>query len=247
LAVICIDAGNTFVKVALMEQTVAQSLSVIPTGDSDALSAHLRALPRAEGGIIANVGMPSPEIMACLLAKSDFCIELTEKTPLPIQNLYQTPATLGKDRLAAVVGAHTLHPGRNVLVIDAGTALTVDFLDHAGNYRGGNISPGLQLRYTALHEHTENLPLLTQTADFKMLGTTTASAIIAGVQFGMIFEINAYISLFRKQYADLLALITGGDAFFFENKIEIPIFAESNLIGIGLESIIRYNLVRDCR
>ena len=170
-------------------------------------------------------------------------MELTADTPVPIQNLYKTPETLGKDRLAAIVGAYSLFPDRDVLVFDAGTALTIDFIDKDGNYHGGNISPGLNMRFRALNDYTQKIFLQSQTDDYKLLGDTTASAVVSGVQNGMVFEVKYYIDHFVKKFPDLVIIFTGGDKNFLENKIERFIFAEPNLVFIGLDKILKFNII----
>jgi len=170
---------------------------------------------------------------------------LSAETPVPVNNLYKTPETLGKDRLAAVVGAHSLFPDKNILVLDAGTALTIDFIDKDGNYRGGNISPGLNMRFRALHEYTQKLFLQSQSDEYQFLGCDTASAITSGVQNGIIFEINYYIDHFVKQFPGLVTILTGGDVNFLVDKIKKYIFAEPNLVFIGLMKIIEFNINKE--
>lgn len=240
MKLICTDAGNTLIKVALMEDSVIRSVASFPLSDSGLL-AYLSSLSRADACILSSVSVVNHEVIDILSQKSAHFMELTHKTPVPINNLYKTPETLGNDRLAAVVGAYGLFPGRDVLVIDAGTALTIDFIDRAGNYRGGNISPGLNMRFRALHDDTQKLFLQSQTDDFEMIGNTTASAITSGVQNGIIFEINHYINHFVKQFPDLVTVLTGGDVNFFVNKIEKCTFAEPNLVFFGLMKIIEFN------
>ncbi len=210
--------------------------------DTDAILQYVRTLPHTDACIVSSVSEIKPLLMKALIEKAPYFIELTAGTPIPIRNLYQTPETLGKDRLAAVVGAHSLYSGRNVLVIDAGTALTIDFIDGEGNYHGGNISPGLKMRFQSLHDYTKRLPLLIQSNEYKMIGDSTEAAIIAGVQNGIIFEVKEYIERFTKQYPDLVAVMTGGDVNFLVDKLKIPIFVESNLVFIGLGKIIQYNI-----
>jgi len=238
---ICIDAGNTFFKIALMEEGEVQSLASFPLTDVHGLLQHLKSLPQADACILSSVVSILPRIVDVFRQKSAYFIELTHETPLPIRNLYQTPETLGKDRLAAVVGAYCLFPGKDILVFDAGTALTIDFIDRNGNYRGGNISPGLNMRFRALYDDTQKLFLQTQTDDFDLIGNTTASAIISGVQNGIIFEINNYVHHFVNKFPTLVKILTGGDINFFENKLESHIFAIPNLIFIGLEKIVKFN------
>ncbi|MCF8335378.1 MAG: type III pantothenate kinase [Bacteroidales bacterium] len=169
-------------------------------------------------------------------------IELSSKTSLPIKNLYQTPESLGNDRIAAVTGGISLFPDSNILVIDAGTAITFDFINKHKEYLGGNISPGLSMRYQALHQFTNRLPLLQKQEDFKLLGDNTNKAIIRGVQNGIVFEMNHYIEYLSNEKGNVTTILTGGDSNFFDNKLKYPIFVESDLVLIGLNKILKYNI-----
>ena len=226
-----------------MEDGDILSLASFPHADTIRLLHHVISLPMADACILSNVGAIDLTIIDALMHKSALFMELTASTPIPVCNMYKTPESLGNDRLAAIIGAYSLFPGRDVLVFDAGTALTIDFLDKDGNYHGGNISPGLNMRFRALHDYTKKLFLQTQTDDFQTLGDTTASAIVSGVQNGMIFEMNNYINHFVEKYPDLITILTGGDVNFFVNKINSCIFAAPNLVFIGLEKIIKFNLL----
>lgn len=168
-------------------------------------------------------------------------IELTHQSNLPIKINYETPATLGKDRIAAAVGANWLFPNTPTLVIDIGTAITIDFVSKKNIFEGGIISPGQELRFKALHHFTGKLPLGQPEKEVGLAGYSTLSAIQLGVINGIVFEINEYISRYTKQYSDLKILITGGDAYLFDRKINYPIFAESFLVPIGLNTILNYN------
>lgn len=169
-------------------------------------------------------------------------INLNHTTPLPYKNLYHTPESLGNDRIAGIAGAYNRFPGANVLVIDLGTAITYDLITSNGEYKGGNISPGLVTRFNALHSFTSRLPLLGK-ADVQIdLGTDTRSAIIAGVQNGILYEINGYIEHNSTEFPDLVIILTGGDADFFANKLKKPIFVDPNLILSGLNAILEYNI-----
>ena len=170
---------------------------------------------------------------------------LNETTRLPVKTEYKTPETLGKDRIAAVTGAHTLYPDRNKLVIDAGTAITYDFIDKNGIYAGGNISPGLKMRYKALHNFTNRLPLIDYSNDIDLTGKTTREAINNGVVFGMIYEIQGYISAYMEKYKDLTIIMTGGDAIYFEEKLKSSIFVIFNLNLLGLNRILEYNVAEE--
>lgn len=168
-------------------------------------------------------------------------IELTHKTPLPIKLDYTTPETLGKDRIAGAVAIAMLFEGCASLVIDIGTAITIDFINENGVFKGGVISPGPETRFKSLHDNTGKLPLINPSKNVEILGNSTKKAIQSGVQNGILYEINGYISRFKEQYPELKVIITGGYAFLFEKNINYPIFADSFLIPKGLNRILIYN------
>jgi type III pantothenate kinase len=171
-------------------------------------------------------------------------ILLDHETSLPIENCYETKETLGKDRLAAVVGGNFLYPNTNLLVVDAGTAITYDIMDKQGQYLGGNISAGLQMRFKALNYFTNQLPLLDPVDHIPLFGRNTKEAILVGVQNGLLFEVDSTIEHYRGPYPGLKVLLTGGDAKFFENKLKSIIFVVSNLVMIGLNRILIHNIER---
>jgi type III pantothenate kinase len=165
---------------------------------------------------------------------------LSHHTKLPFHNEYQTPETLGPDRIAAVAGAFHLYPGRNLLVIDAGTAVTYDYL--AGiTYKGGNISPGISMRFKALHRFTGKLPLGSTLEKYSSPGITTLDAVTAGVTDGLIYEINEYIRLFEENNIDAMVLITGGDSGYLKDRISYKVNYQPDLVLTGLNYILEYN------
>ena len=181
-------------------------------------------------------------------------IYLNHLTPIPIRNLYSTPQTLGTDRLASVTGAYYEAMNRNngepidVLVIDMGTAITYDIIDAAGNYLGGNISPGVLMRLKALHHFTDKLPLVelspedfNNTAESFSFGDTTQSAIINGVVQGVKCEIKGVVEQLLLKYPRLLIFLTGGDYINFDEQLKKRIFADKFLVAKGLNIILQYN------
>ena len=168
-------------------------------------------------------------------------IEVEGNTPLPIENCYSTKNTLGNDRIAGAVGAFYLYPETNVLVIDAGTAITYDLLTDKGQYLGGTISPGIDMRFRALHQFTGKLPLVNQQEYNKLYGTSTEHAIRAGVQNGVVFEVDKTIDTFKEFYNNLKVIITGGNVEFFDKKLKNSFFVHFNLIALGLNRILEYN------
>jgi len=194
-------------------------------------------------GILSSVADVNPEVVSFLDEKLNRFIVLDENTPMPITIQYKTPQTLGRDRIASAVGAYTKHPDRNLLVIDSGTAITYDLIQAGGIYSGGNISPGMTIRFKALNNYTKRLPMLDENGDIPELGYDTESAIRAGVVNGIVKEINAYIDEFEIKYPDLLVFLTGGHSFYFETKLKKSIFADGNLVLDGLNEILNYQYV----
>jgi type III pantothenate kinase len=160
---------------------------------------------------------------------------------LPFTIEYRTPHTLGNDRIAAVAAANAQFPGQNCLVIDAGTAITFDLIDSQNVYRGGNISPGLSMRFQALHTFTQKLPLIEQSGETPLLGYSTETAIRSGVIWGVVFEIERYINELKGMYPNLQIMLTGGDSVFLADKINYPIFVDEFLVLKGLNRILEYN------
>ena len=165
-------------------------------------------------------------------------IRFDKSTPLPLEVNYRTPGTLGSDRIAAAVGAWGEAPGRNILVIDAGSAITIDFVGKDGKYNGGNIAPGIKMRLRALHEYTDRLPMVEKEGDTPAIGYDTETAIRSGVINGVCHEIEGYINEFKQKYCDVLVFLTGGDEKPLKNRIKSCIFADKYLVAKGLNRIL---------
>ncbi|KAA6328594.1 Type III pantothenate kinase [termite gut metagenome] len=211
---VTIDIGNTLTKIAVFDKNELTEIFYDRNGSLENFP-EICDKYSIENGIVATVKEigtnARKQIENCLFP----ILWLTHKTKLPIVNLYKTPETLGYDRIAAVVGANDRFPGKNILVIDAGTAITYEFIDAESQYHGGNISPGLQMRFNALHHYTERLPLIQREGEVAGISKDTETAIRSGVVKGIEYEIRGYISDFKEKYPDLLIFLTGGGWFFF--------------------------------
>jgi len=237
-----IDIGNTRNKLAIINKDSIIDSIVLDDINPEIINKIAIDYPQIRNVILSSVKEPNPELLKFLASKFDNFIELSSNTKIPIENLYETKKTLGKDRLAAVVGANNNFPTSNVLVIDMGTAITFDFINSKAQYVGGTISPGMKMRFKALNYYTGKLPLVKEENDFKLIGRNTKDAIISGVQSGITFEIDSYINHFKQKYDDLKTILTGGDAIFFDKKLKNTIFVNLNLNFIGLNTILEYNL-----
>jgi type III pantothenate kinase len=240
-----LDIGNTKTKVAVFNSEELVESCCIEQISGQYIKQISRQYKFIDKAILSTVKDVDTNFIEFLKKEVNYFLEIDSNTPLPIKNLYKSPKTLGKDRLAAIVGAFNIFPGNNVLVVDAGTAITFDILTSKGEYIGGNISPGIDTRFRALNEFTGRLPRLKRERIFPDIGYSTESAVISGVQWGVIYEIEAYIAKFSKKYKDLKIILTGGDADFFDRKLKNPIFVISNLILIGLNKILLYNEKKD--
>ncbi|MBE50850.1 MAG: pantothenate kinase [Flavobacteriales bacterium] len=230
-----IDIGNTFVKYAVFSNNDIIYFLKDKDFDND----------------IANQVIKDYKVSSCIISsvrekisynlKTSSVFELSHKTKIPFNIIYSNKETLGADRIAAIVGATELHRNNNILIIDAGTCITFDYIDNNSNYRGGRISPGIMLRYRSLFDYTSKLPFLEKNKDYDFLGMNTKNCIISGVQNGIVSEIQEIINVIKKENDDLLVIITGGDAFFFEKEFKNTIFADEHLLIKGLNRILEYN------
>ncbi len=235
-----IDQGNTTAKVAVFDSDTMLLEETHELLQQDRIRA-LCDFYSIRAAIFSNVNRSSAELSGFFQKQLDSFIYLDHQTPLPIKNLYQTPQTLGPDRLAAVIGADNIKPNASLLVIDSGTAVTYDFIQE-GVYHGGNIAPGLQLRFRALHEFTSKLPLCGYEGVIPLLGTDTETAIRSGVVNGMLFEMEGVVNALKASHPDLYVFLTGGDAFFFESRLKSANFVDYFLVLKGLNRILNYNV-----
>ena len=235
-----IDIGNTKAKIAFFDGGEMVDVVAESNQSLGCLKALCSQYP-IEQGIVATVIDLNEKVLVDLAALPFPLLWLNHQTPLPVVNLYETPETLGYDRMAAVVGANEQFPHRDILVIDAGTCITYEFIDSKGQYHGGNISPGMQMRFKALHQFTGRLPLVDTNGRKLPMGRDTETAIRAGVMKGMEYEISGYIESMKHKYPELLVFLTGGDDFSFDSSVKSIIFADRFLVLKGLNRILNYN------
>ena len=232
-----IDMGNTRVKYAVFDGGTVVSDGCSEEFDEAVIDRILAAHPGITQAIVATTRGPVDDTVALVRRRIGRCLRLSPQLPLPIRNGYTTPETLGEDRLAAAVGAASLYPGRNLLIVDFGTAITIDQVSADGVFRGGNISPGVQMRFRALHDYTAALPLCESCEDQTLLGRSTVEAIRQGVMNGIAFEIEGYIARLFPEIDALSIIFTGGDAKFFVKRIKNTIFAHCDLVFLGLNHL----------
>lgn len=236
-----IEKGNTAVKIAVFDHETMLASSVYEHLKKSDLISFFEKYPLVNG-ILSTVTDFDNELIALLEEHMACFVCLNEQTRLPITIQYDTPETLGKDRIAAVTGANFLQPDSNILVIDAGTAITYDVIEASGTFIGGNISPGMTTRFRSLNAFTKRLPIIKEREVVPLLGSDTETAILAGVVNGIVYEMDAYIADLRNVYPELFVFLTGGHSFYFERRLKNSIFAAINLVLIGLNRILEYNV-----
>jgi type III pantothenate kinase len=234
---IVIDQGNTLLKIALFEEGRLLTVFSFESFPEDWLQKTIQDY-RPQKGILSAVKQVDPLLLSFLQSHIPYFYELNVSTPLPLRLDYKTPHTLGMDRIAAATGAYVQKPSDNLFVIDIGTAITLDYVEK-GVYKGGNISPGPEIRFKALHDHTSRLPLLDENGEIPDLGYDTETAIRSGVIDGIVREIDSYVDEYKKKY-NVFAFLTGGYSFYFETRLKNSIFADENLVLKGLNEILNY-------
>lgn len=236
-----VDVGNTWAKVGLFKNGQLMSKNQFLSKEINALD--LQAFIQDQ--IVE-------QALFCSVVKTLTPQNLFPNAPFPVltlehisklnfENLYQTPQSLGSDRIALIAGAVALFPAKEVLVVSAGTCLTYDFKNDQDQYLGGRIAPGLQMRYRALHEQTDKLPQLSIEAYDLLSGDTTETAIHAGVFGGMVNEIESVIDKFVENHPTLTVILTGGDTNLLVNSVKKRIFAHSILLMTGLNALLEIN------
>jgi type III pantothenate kinase len=237
-----IDIGNNYTKSALFHNGKITQQVIDDKGRMDNM--YLLTKDAVVQSAIVSSVRPIGEELRDFLSAYDVLIHLSHETPLPIVLDYDTPSTLGRDRIAGVVGSTSLFPNQNTLVIDAGTCITYDFIDAEGTYRGGSISPGLSMRYQSLNNFTGALPLVEHQDPNMLVGKSTEDSIRTGVFNGMVNEINGTIRRYKLEKSPLNLVICGGDAKKLLSGMEEEAIHEHDLVLIGLHKILIYNALQ---
>lgn len=241
MANLCVDIGNTRIKMGWFTKEQMLGSKSILRSEIAQIDAFLTN-HTAENVIFSTVAETLPKEVKDFLPADIPILELSPDLPLPIEIAYRTPQTLGRDRLAAVLGAHALFPGLYNLVIDAGTCITYDFLTEKGVYLGGNISPGWQMRLDAMQHFTARLPRPSAEIPENWVGNSTVTALQNGAFTGLTLEIQGYIDRLAALHPAINVLLTGGDADFFAKKLKSKIFVNQNLVLWGLNKTLNYNV-----
>lgn len=237
-----VDAGNTRVKCAVFERRELIGQISCPTADfCREVKGIFDTYPGIRRAIVSSVAHLDKRGLEVLHVFCPVHI-LGPDSRIPFKNSYASPNTLGTDRIALATAAFYSYPRHNTLVVDAGSCITYDMINDYGEYLGGAISPGLRMRYKALHEHTSRLPLLEPARELTdFIGNSTHGSMHSGVINGLCLEVDGMISLYNTRFSDLTVILTGGDAQFLSKRLKSTIFANSNFLLEGLNYLLEYN------
>jgi type III pantothenate kinase len=237
-----LDLGNTNKKLAITDSSgTIIKLEILTDISTPAIKTFVEKNPGIDSCILSSV-IRHPSSINTFLEKHFRFIELTESTPLPVINRYRAPKELGKDRLAAITGGASFFPCKDLLVIVAGTCITYNLITSGNEFLGGAISPGLSMRFKALHTFTAKLPLVTFKEIENPVGTNTEQSILSGVINGIVSEMEGFALLYKKEFPDLKIILSGGDLKYFDNRLKISIFAIPNIVLLGLHQILTFNV-----
>jgi len=241
---VAVDIGNSRIKAGVFQRDLLLFDSECATskeGFHDLLKQLFDRYPDIEHGIMSSVHSET-DLFHDLLTLFCRVIRVHPGLKFPFRMGYATPETLGTDRLALASAAMYFHPRSNVLIIDSGTCITYDFINQEQIYLGGAISPGLRMRYQALHRYTGKLPLLQPMRFPGLVGNSTEESMHSGIIKGLGYEVDGTIDAYRKEYQDLTVILTGGDALFFVKQLKNSIFAHSKFLLKGLNYLLEFNI-----
>lgn len=238
---LCIDWGNSSVKAAIFnDEQIVESVT-FSESEAEKVLSSLIAAHKPVKAILSSVVFHPVGIEQMLRDQIKPFVKLDGNTSLPIINAYASSGTLGTDRVALATAAHMANPAKNNLVISLGTCITYNFVQKNRTFRGGAISPGLQMRLKAMTQFTDKLPEVSVDGELLLLGYDTETCMRSGAIFGMAAEIDGMIKEFENLYPDFNAVLTGGDAPFFAGKLKSKIFADPDMLMKGLNLILKYN------
>lgn len=238
---LCFDFGNTRLKCGVFKEAELQDVLVLPDDSPGTISGLIKKYKPAKS-ILSSVINHNPEMETLLSAASRFH-KLDHKSKIPVTTPVGKPQDIGADRLALVVAAVHLFPGKNNLVVGLGSAITYNFINKFHEFTGGGISPGMEMRFKSLQLFTAKLPLVEKDWNLPLIGYDTRTNILSGVILGMAKEIDGMIDAYSERYGNFNVLLTGGDAPYFVYHLKNKIFADPNLIFKGLYAISEHNNV----
>jgi type III pantothenate kinase len=238
MTTLCLDFGNTRLKTAVFEDNMLKEVIVLR--DQAAHLEEILATYKPQRSILSSVIHHEAAVESILASHTDFH-KLTNTSKLPFTVPVGKPETMGADRLAIAAAAVFLFPGKNNVVVGLGSCITFNFINQEHQFLGGSISPGMEMRFQAMHRFTAKLPLEKGHWNVPLIGYDTATNLQSGVVLGMAKEIDGILELYQERFGNFNALLTGGDIQLFRPYLKMEIFADPHLIFKGLYAISHFN------
>lgn len=237
---LCLDFGNTRLKCAVFENDTLKTTLVLKEDPLKDLETVIKEY-KPQRSILSSV-VNHPEEIETILEKQTKFHKLNHLSKIPFTIPVGKPETVGADRLAIAAASVFLFPGKNNLAIGLGSCITFNFINQFHELLGGSISPGMEMRFKAMHQFTAKLPMAEADWNVPLIGYDTKTNLQSGVVLGMASEIDGIIELYSKRYSNFNVLLTGGDIPFFEPHLKNEIFADPDLIFKGLYAISQINV-----
>ena len=239
MTTLCFDFGNTRLKCAVFENDNFQE-EITVENDSELSIEMIIEKYQPQKTILASVINHNQNIESLLASKCSFH-KLSHKSQLNFSIATAKPETIGTDRLALIAAAVRFHTGKNNLIIGLGTCITYNFVNQYGQFLGGAISPGMDLRFKSMNDHTAHLPLVHAEWNYPIIGYNTQTNLQSGVITGIVGEINHFIELYKERYGNFNVVLTGGNSLYFASQLKNGIFADNYFLYKGLYALSEIN------
>ena len=243
MTTLCFDFGNTRKKVAVFNNDILEDTRYLADDDSETIQLLLTTY-QPQKTVLSSVIHHNPAVEAMLAAQSQFH-KLSANTKINFSVPVGKPETIGADRLALTAAAVHLFPKKNNLIVALGSCITYNFVSQYHAFLGGGISPGLDMRFKAMHQHTALLPLVTAEWNFPLIGYDTNTNLQSGVINGMAAEIGGIIAKYEEKYRNFNVVLTGGNSAYFAGQLKKEIFADHNFLFKGLYALSELNNCND--
>jgi len=239
MTTLCFDFGNTRLKAAVFIKGALQEEITLQDDTTETIQSLLDQYKPTKT-ILSSVILHNIDIED-LLAKQSSFHKLSADTKTNFTIAVGKKETIGADRLALVAAASAQFSGKNTLIIGLGSCITYNFINQYNQFLGGSISPGLDMRFKAMHDYTAKLPLIEADWNFPLIGYDTKSNLQSGVIMGIACEIEGIIEKYSAKYGNFNVVLTGGNSLYFASQLKKKIFADANFLFKGLYALSELN------
>ena len=239
MTTLCFDFGNSRLKYAVFNADVCTQVTYMANDELPTILAILEA-HKPQHTILSSVIHHNTAIEPLLATHSKFH-KLSATSALAYTIPVGKPETVGADRLALCAAATHYYPSQHNLIIALGSCITYNYINQYHEFLGGSISPGMRMRFKAMHEHTALLPMLDAENIYPLIGYDTKTNLLSGVLYGMAKEIDGIVAAYEAKFNNFNAILTGGDSSYFAPLLKSKIFVDNHFLFKGLYAISQSN------